>query len=175
MEHATTQAPATPTAVPGAPADLEARIKGAKRIVVSSGMRVGRTGAMVSALGVVMTGAAFAVQTPVSSVGRVLGIAALLFGLVPFFLGWSVSKAGAPFLRALGERDAVRALLMDARPLAGGRRSLSLLLHDGTHQTVALAASDAYEVLDVVGIQSPAADRGEREAAQRTVAQLLAA
>lgn len=154
---------------------LEERSKAARKIVVQSGMRVGRRGMMLTVLGLALAIAAWQVETPVSKLGIVVGLAAVLFGIVPFLIGFSQSKQGAPFLRALSEPAIVTALLIDSKTLPGNRRSLSLLLNDGTHQTIALKSEDAHIVLDVVSKLSPEADAGEREAAQRVVAQLIAA
>lgn len=164
---------ATPT--PAASSPFDERVKAAKKAVVSSGMRVGRTGMMLSTAGAILAVAAWKIKTPVSGLGVALGIAALLFGIVPFLIGWGMSKAGAPFLRALSEPLATTAVLMDSRVMSGNRRSLSLLLNDGTRQTIALKDSEAREMLDLVGTLSPKAERGERETAQRVVAQLMVA
>jgi hypothetical protein len=154
---------------------LEASSKAARKIVVQSGMRVGRTGMMLAFAGALVASAAFAVDTPFSKLGIVVGLLAFLAGIVPVIIGWSQSRQGAPFLRALSEPAAVSALLLDPKALPGNRRSLSLLLADGAHQTVALKEEDARTVLDVVSKLSPKAETGEREAAQRVVAQLIAA
>ncbi len=154
---------------------LEERSKAARKIVVQSGMRVGRSGMMLTVVGLGLSIAASQVETPVSKLGIVAGLAAIVSGVIPFLIGWSQSKQGAPFLRALSEPAAVTALLLDTKTLPGNRRSLSLLLNDGTHQTIALKDDDARTVLDVVSKLSPEADAGERESAQRVVAQLIAA
>ncbi len=157
------------------PDTLETRVKAAKKTIVASGMRVGRSGVMISTLGAVLAVAAWKMKTPVSGLGIAIGVGALLFGLVPFSIGWGLSKAGSPFLRALSDSSVVRALFMDASQLAGGRRSLSLLLTDGTRQTLALKSMEAQEVVDLVGVFSPGAERGERDHAQRVIAQLMTA
>ena len=154
---------------------FEERSKAARKIVVQSGMRVGRSGMMLTVLGLGLAITSWQVETAVSKLGIVVGLLAVLFGVIPFLIGWSQSKQGAPFLRALSEPGIVTALLLDSKVLPGNRRSLSLLLNDGTHQTIALKDDDARTVLDVVSKLSPAADSGERDAAQRDVAQLIAA
>jgi hypothetical protein len=157
------------------PNAIEVQAKAAKKSIVSSGMRIGRAGVMISTLGAVLAVVAWKVKTPVSGLGIAVGVIALLFGLVPFSIGWGLSKAGSPFLRALTDSSVVRALFMDTSQLGGGRRSLSLLLTDGTRQTLALKSVEAFEVVDVVGALSPGSERGEREQAQRVIAQLMTA
>jgi hypothetical protein len=154
---------------------LDDASKAARKIVVQSGMRVGRSGMMLAVAGVFLALAAWKFDTPVSKLGIVVGLLAVVTGVIPFVIGWSQSRQGAPFLRALSEPAAVSALLLDTKTLPGNRRSLSLLLADGAHQTVALKESEARTVLDVVSKLSPAADTGERDEAQRVVAQLIAA
>jgi hypothetical protein len=157
------------TTTPG----LDARVKAAKKAVVSTGMRVGRTGAALSAAGgvVAVVGWKMGHTAPALIAGGLL----FVFGLLPFSIGWSLSKAGSPFLRALSEPNSVAALLMDAKQLGGGRRSLSVLLADGQRQTVALPDQAARELADVVAQLSPRSERGEREGAQRAIAQLMPA
>jgi hypothetical protein len=175
MESALTSATDRAVGPASLPTGLEARVKAAKKTIVSSGMRIGRVGVMISTLGAVLAVAAWKMQTPVSGLGIAVGVGALLFGLIPFSIGWGLSKAGSPFLRALSDSSTVRALFMDASQLAGGRRSLSLLLTDGTRQTLALKSIEAFEVVDLVGVLSPSSERGEREQAQRVLAQLMTA
>jgi hypothetical protein len=154
------------------PGSLEDRIRHAKRSVTTSGMRVGRMGAMVSCVGIAMIGASFVAPSGLQTLMRVLGVAAALFGVVPFMLGWKQSKQGSPFLRALSTPTEVEALLMEEKALAGDRRSLSVLLGDGTSQSVALPAQEAGELFTLVQELNPAAQCEVTIGAQRQLAAL---
>ncbi len=151
---------------------LEQRIRRAKRTVTASGMRVGRSGAMVSSAGAALIAASFMAPSSLQLLMRVIGGAAILFGLVPFSLGWKQSKQGSPFLRALSDPTEVEALLMEEKPLAGDRRSLSVLLGDGTSQSVALAADEAGELFTLVQELNPKAQCQVTLGAQRQLAAL---
>jgi hypothetical protein len=151
---------------------LEDRIREAKRSVTTSGMRVGRMGAMIACVGVAMIGASFIAPSGLQMLMRVLGGAAALFGIVPFMLGWKQAKQGSPFLRALSTPKEVEALLMEEKPLAGDRRSLSVLLGDGTSQSVALPAQEAGELFTLVQELNPAAQCEVTAGAQRQLAAL---
>jgi hypothetical protein len=154
-----------------APRSVEDRVRQAKRSVTSSGMRVGRTGAMISAAGGAALIASFtAAPDALAGPLRVLGALAFLFGILPFALGWKQSKAGSPFLRALSEPQHIEALLMEEKPLAGDRRSLSVLLGDGTSQSVALPAPDAGELFTLVQELNPKAQVEVTAGAQRALA-----
>jgi Flp pilus assembly protein TadB len=151
---------------------VEDRIRRAKRTVTASGMRVGRSGAMVSSVGIALIAASFAMSGSVQTLMRVAGVVAILFGLVPFSLGWKQSKQGSPFLRALTTPEEIEVLLMEEKALAGDRRSLSLLLGDGTSQSVALAAEEAGELFALVQELNPAAQCEVVLGAQRQLATL---
>ncbi len=168
----TAAASATPSASHTTGATVEDRVRRAKRTVTASGMRVGRTGAMVSSAGLALIAASFAAPTSLQMLMRVLGAAAVAFGMVPFSLGWKQSKQGSPFLRALSDPTEVEALLMEEKPLAGDRRSLSVLLGDGTSQSVALAAHEAGELFTLVQELNPKAQCEVTLGAQRQLAAL---
>jgi hypothetical protein len=150
----------------------EDRVRQAKRTVTTSGMRVGRMGAMVSSAGIALIAASFVAPDGLVTVMRLLGIVAALFGIVPFVLGWNQSKQGSPFLRALSTPADVEALLMEEKPLAGDRRSLSVLLGDGTSQSVALPAQEAGELFTLVQELNPDAQCEVTVGAQRQLAAL---
>ena len=139
---------------------------------MQNGMRVGRSGMLLSCVGVVLALASWKVETPVSTLGIVVGLLAVLVGAFPFAIGWGQSRQGSAFLRAVSEPNATRALLLDLKPLAGNRRSLALLLNDGKRQTLAVTNEQAHTILEVAKAFSPAAEVGEHEAAQRAVAAL---
>ncbi len=151
---------------------VEDRIRQAKRSVTTSGMRVGRMGAMIACVGFVLVGASFAAPGGLQAAMRVLGGLAAAFGVVPFMLGWKQSKQGSPFLRALTAPTEVEALLMEEKPLAGDRRSLSVLLGDGTSQSVALPAQEAGELFTLVQELNPQAQCEVTVGAQRQLAAL---
>jgi hypothetical protein len=151
---------------------LDERIRQAKRSVTTSGMRVGRMGAMIACVGVALIGASFLAPAALQTLMRVVGGAAVLFGIVPFVLGWKQSKQGSPFLRALSAPKEVEALLMEEKPLAGDRRSLSVLLGDGTSQSVALPAQEAGELFTLVQELNPTAQCEVTAGAQRQLAAL---
>ncbi len=167
MTAAASQAASQPSGV-----SVEDRVRRAKRTVTSSGMRVGRSGAMVSSSGIALIAASFVGPTSLQVLLRVVGGAAVLFGLVPFSLGWKQSKQGSPFLRALSDPAEVEALLMEEKPLAGDRRSLSVLLGDGTSQSVALGAEEAGELFTLVQELNPQAQCEVTLGAQRQLAAL---
>jgi hypothetical protein len=154
-----------------APRSVEERVKSAKRAITSTGMRIGRTGAMISTAGVVavivsFTAAPDALATPL----RLLGAVAAIFGVLPFMLGWKQSKAGSPFLRGLSNPGDIEALLMEEKPMSGDRRSVSVLLGDGTSQSVALPAADAGELFALVQELNPKAQCEVAPGAQRMLA-----
>jgi hypothetical protein len=159
----------------GVASDRAARVKAAKRTIVQSGMRVGRLGMLVAVVGLALLVAGFVLHSGLSGAAIAVGLLAVVVGIVPVMIGWGTSKAGAPFLRALSEPDAVHALFLGTQPLAGGRRALALMLKDGQRQTIALNESDAFEVLDLVSRLSPDAETGERESAHKDIAKLVAA
>lgn len=127
---------------------------------------------MVSSAGIALIAASFVAPSSLQTLMRVAGVAAIAFGLVPFSLGWKQSKQGSPFLRALSVPADVEALLMEEKPLAGDRRSLSVLLGDGTSQSVALPADQAGELFTLVQELNPAATCEVLLGAQRRLAAL---
>jgi hypothetical protein len=151
---------------------LEDRVRQAKRSVTTSGMRVGRMGAMIACVGIALISGSFLAPNGIQTLMRVLGGAAAMFGIVPFMLGWKQSKQGSPFLRALSTPTDVEALLMEEKPLAGDRRSLSVLLGDGTSQSVALPAQEAGELFTLVQELNPKAQCEVTIGAQRQLAAL---
>jgi hypothetical protein len=116
---------------------------------------------LVSAMGIVLAIGAWQIDPGISSIGMSFGAVLAVLGLIPFAIGWSQSRRGAPFLRALSEEGSVKALLVDTKTLPGVRRSLALLLNDGSRQTIALKEADALTIVDIVGSLSPEAETGE--------------
>ncbi len=150
--------------------NFDARVRAAKRSVTSSGMRIGRNGAMISAAGAMLILAAWKLPEVMQVPARVVGAVALMFGMVPFILGWQQSKAGSPFLAALSTPDDVEALFMEEKPLAGDRRSVSVLLGDGRTQSVALEAQQAGELFALIKELRPDAQCDVVLGAQRALA-----
>jgi hypothetical protein len=149
---------------------LESRVRAAKRSVTSTGMRVGRTGAMIAAAGGVAIAASWQVPTVMQTPFRIIGVLALLFGLIPFGIGWQQAKAGSPFLVALSTPDQIEAVFMEEKPMAGDRRSVSLLLGDGRSQSVALPAQQAGELFALLKEMRPEAQCEVKIGAQRALA-----
>jgi hypothetical protein len=129
-------------------------------------------GAVISSAGVVALIGASKAPMGLENPARFLGVLAMVFGVLPFILGWKQSKAGSPFLRALSEPKEVEALLMEEKPLAGDRRSLSVLLGDGTSQSVALPANEAGDLFTLVQELNPSAQCEVLTGAQRQLAAL---
>jgi hypothetical protein len=149
---------------------LETRVRAAKRSVTSAGMRVGRTGAMISTAGAIAVAVSWQLPSVMVMPFRILGGLALIFGLLPFSLGWQQAKAGSPFLVALNTPDQVEALFMEEKPLAGDRRSVSVLTGDGRSQSVALPAQQAGELFALLKELRPDAQCDVVVGAQRALA-----
>ncbi len=154
------------------PTTLEARIRAAKRSVTTTGLRVGRTGAMISGAGAIALLSTWKLPEVMQSPVRILGVLALLFGCVPFAIGWQQAKAGSPFLSALNAPESVEALLMEEKPMAGDRRSICVLLGDGRSQSVALPAQQAGELFTLIKELRPDAQCEVLLGAQRALAAL---
>jgi hypothetical protein len=154
----------------GATPTIEARVKAAKRSVTTSGMRVGRSGAMISTVGIFAIALASQLPSALTTPIRVVGLLAVLFGIVPFMLGWQQAKAGSPFLTALSQPGDVDAVLMEEKALAGDRRSVSVLLGDGRSQSVALPAREAGELFALIKELRPDAQCDVVLGAQRALA-----